>query len=330
MNELVEVKETLGAFLNSIENDYLEMAIKDSDTFSQEVHFAMQLLSKNKFLLSTAKNNKQSLKNAILNISATGLTLNPISQYAYLIPRKGEVCLDISFRGVVKTAMDTGSVVFLEADTVFENDKFALNGIGIKPSFSKNPFQDRGKIVGAFVTIRTIEGDYITTVMSIEELYKIRGMSEAYKKGYGPWIEFEGEMLKKTVIKRAAKLWPKTDKFHILEKVIAVQNEHEGIDFESEYENDKKLLEQDFPRKDEDMVSGPNYLVTKGKYEKTRLRDIDEFELEEYIEYLEKGRAMNKYRSSDWVETYDMMKDYLDNYKTYQEIESENDETGQN
>ena len=330
MDELVEVKETLGTFLNGLENDYLEMAIRDDKTFAQEVHFAMQLLSKNEFLLKTAKKNKQSLKNAILNISATGLTLNPISKYAYLIPRKGEVCLDISYLGMIKAATDSGSIVYAHADVVREHDKFILKGIGEKPEHNFQPFGERGKVIGAFVTVRTLEKEYLTTVMSIEELNDIRNKSEAFKKGFGPWVDFESEMQKKTVIKRGAKMWPRTDKFHILEKTIAVANEQEGIDFESEYEADRKLLENDFPRKAEDMVSGPDYLITKGKFKNKRLREVDEFELEEYICFMDKGIANNKYRSSDWLETHEKMKDYLDNYKTYQEIEAENDETGQN
>ncbi|MDO1851433.1 hypothetical protein Q2367_25255, partial [Escherichia coli] len=40
-------------------------------------------------------------------------------------------------------------------------------------------------------------------------------------------------MMKKTVIKRASKLWPKSER---LDTAVQVLNEHEGIDFS----NDKK------------------------------------------------------------------------------------------
>lgn len=53
-------------------------------------------------------------------------------------------------------------------------------------------------------------GDYLTDVMSKDELDSIKARSASAKKGSGPWITDEGEMQKKTVVKRASKYWPKT------------------------------------------------------------------------------------------------------------------------
>jgi recombinational DNA repair protein RecT len=49
--------------------------------------------------------------------------------------------------------------------------------------------------------------------MQIDDIYDIRNRSSAWKSGRScPWKTDEGEMIKKTVIKRAYKLWPKTDR----------------------------------------------------------------------------------------------------------------------
>jgi recombinational DNA repair protein RecT len=52
-------------------------------------------------------------------------------------------------------------------------------------------------------------GHTVVETMSREEIEKIRAKSEASK---GPWGEWFDEMAKKSVIKRASKLWPRTDR----------------------------------------------------------------------------------------------------------------------
>ncbi len=48
--------------------------------------------------------------------------------------------------------------------------------------------------------------------MSIDEIFDIRGRSEAFKRGNGPWKTDEGEMIRKTVVMRAYKYWPKCER----------------------------------------------------------------------------------------------------------------------
>jgi recombination protein RecT len=61
-------------------------------------------------------------------------------------------------------------------------------------------------------------------VMNKTEVEKVKATSRARK---GPWIEWEGEMWKKTVVKRMYKLLPQTDR---MSEAVAVINEHEGLD----------------------------------------------------------------------------------------------------
>lgn len=321
--------KNLGILLNRFEADFLETSNVTEERFKQEIHFAMQAMMANDFLFSAAKANPQSLKNAIINIAATGLTLNPIKKEAYLIPRKINkqlaITLDISYLGMYKTGTDTKSILYLICEIVREKDLFVMNKVGEAPEHKFSPFKDRGEIVGCYVTAKTFEGDYLTCIMDIGEILEIRKTSEAFKKGFGPWINFYTEMIKKTVIKRAYKLWPRTEKFHLIEKVVDIANEQEGIDFKEE-KTTQQMADEDFPRKPEDCEKGPDYLVIKGKFRDKRLKDIDLFELEEYMEnYLIKGREKGKYTSNDWVETYSMIKDWIDNQKAYMDIANEDD-----
>jgi recombination protein RecT len=116
--------------------------------------------------------------------------------------------------GLLDLAIQSGSIMWGQAELVFEADLFELQGFDKPPVHNRNPFAtDRGPLVGAYVVVKTRDGDYLTTAMSIAEVYDIRDRSQSWKNGQkGPWKTDEGEMVKKTVIKRAYKLWPKTDR----------------------------------------------------------------------------------------------------------------------
>jgi len=204
--------------------------------WKKEAEFAKQALEANDYLMGVAGSNQNSLINAITNISAIGLSLNPAEKLAYLVPRKKQVCLDVSYIGMIKLATDTGSILWARAELVRKGDLFVYHGATEKPEFScPDPFSD-GEIVGVYCVAKTVEGDYLSGKMSLKEVHEIRDKSESYKAGsaFSPWNSHEGEMIKKTIIKRESKTWPKTDKSHRLDNAIEIVNEHEGIDFSTQ------------------------------------------------------------------------------------------------
>ena len=52
----------------------------------KESQFACQLLRANDFLTKTAERNPNSLRDAIINVAAIGISLNPAEKRAYLVP----------------------------------------------------------------------------------------------------------------------------------------------------------------------------------------------------------------------------------------------------
>lgn len=182
--------------------------------FEREAGFAVQVLEANSFALSIAQRSRQSVVNAVVNVAAIGLSLNPATKLAYLVPRKTGIVLEISYMGLVKLATDSGAVRWVKAELVYERDQFTIDGYGKPPNHSYNPFaKDRGALVGVYCVAKTSDGDYLTDVMGIDEVYAIRDRSEAWKNGRkGPWATDEGEMVKKTIIKRAQKLWPHSER----------------------------------------------------------------------------------------------------------------------
>jgi len=207
---------------------FLAVQAEPTLNFDREANFAIQILEGNSYALKVALQNRQAVIDAVTNIASIGLSLNPAKKQAYFVPRKGKICLDISYMGLMDLAMATGSVRWGQAKLVYESDVFELNGVDQPPIHKTKPFAtDRGPVIGVYVVIKTADGDYLTHPMSMAEVIAIRDRSEAwkaYKKDNSklcPWVTDPGEMTKKTCVKQAYKYWPKTER---LEKAIHYLN----------------------------------------------------------------------------------------------------------
>jgi len=246
-NQNMQISDNLEGFIRDIGGDFIGLnksAINPLD-FEKECKFAKQLLMKNTYTLDVARSNQQSLKDAIENVAAIGISLNPAHAYAYLVPRKigqnKSICLDISYRGLIKLATDTGVISYMKAELVYSNDDFKYQGFHKEPILTTNPFADRGELVGCYAMAKLSDGGFLVETMTIDQVNSIRDDSEAYKGalrkgGYQldncVWVKYYEEMVKKTVIKRAYKTLPASKGTEILGSAIDVINEHEGIEFE--------------------------------------------------------------------------------------------------
>jgi len=199
--------------INATRDEFQTLLADRSIKFEQEAGFAIQVLGNNDFALKIAANNRQSVVNAVKNIAAIGISLNPAKKQAYLVPRGGAICLDISYMGLMDLAMATGSIKWAQAEIVRAGDGFSRGRFDQAPVHTFNPFaKDRGEIIGVYVVVKTADGDYLTHTMEISEVYDIRNRSEAWKRNSGPWKTDPAEMIKKTCVKQAYKYWPKTDR----------------------------------------------------------------------------------------------------------------------
>jgi len=249
MSNELSVIEKLDIFLSNREDKFVTLneTVRPLN-FAAECDFARQALMKNDFLLKVAKDNQQSLADAISNVAAIGISLNPANKHAYLVPRKKTVCLDISYMGMIKLATDTGIVKYMKAELVYENDNFTYRGFDTRPEIEvKNPFdaKSRGALIGCIAWAKLNSGDFLNEYMNINEINAIRNDSEAYKYGFGKgeksyeykscvWVKHEGEMQKKTLIKRLYKTLPSSDGSEVMAHAIEVLNEHEGIEFDQQ------------------------------------------------------------------------------------------------
>lgn len=195
-------------------------------SFDKEANFAVQVLQGNQYALGIARTNRQSVIDAVTNIAAIGISLNPAKKQAYLVPRDGKICLDISYMGIMDLAVQSGAILWAQAAVVYQNDTFELSGYDTSPTHKFNPFsRERGEMVGVYVVVKTQSGDYLTHTMSVDEVNAIRDRSTAWKawvskKKSCPWVTDYAEMAKKTCVKQAYKYWPRGTDGDRLERAI--------------------------------------------------------------------------------------------------------------
>lgn len=206
--------QTITNYVYGAEDTFQSVLSDRSLNFEREAGFAIQVLTASDYITKMAVQDRQSVVNAVTNIAAIGISLNPAKKQAYLVPRKGKICLDISYMGLIDLAVQSGSILWAQADLVYANDAFTLNGFDRPPTHSFNPFsKERGEMIGAYVVVKTHSGDYLTDCMSKADIDSIKNRSESVKAGKSsPWDTDYGEMAKKTVVKRAYKYWPKNDR----------------------------------------------------------------------------------------------------------------------
>lgn len=209
----------------SAELQFHEIASIDNNivSFAKEAKYALQIIqaSESSFRNCTT----ESIRNAIVNVAACGLTLNPAMKLAYLVPRKGVCCLDISYIGLTQIAVESGSVLAVKAEIVRTNDPFEYNGPFKAPTHKFNPLDtndSRGQIKGSYAMAQLANGAMVVDVLNNEEITKIRSLSKANS---GPWFDWFEEMVKKSAIKRNLKSCPRCERLSRVEKII---NDQEG------------------------------------------------------------------------------------------------------
>lgn len=219
-------------FVNNQEQFFTPVVADESINWGKESQFAIQAFQKSDYLAKIATSNPISAQNAIINVAAIGITLNPASKLAYLVPRDGGVCLDISYMGLLHIAQQAGSILWGQCKLVHANDTYESNGLDKAPTHKYQAFGERGSIVGGYCTVKTPDGDYLTEEMNLADIKKVAATSKAKK---GPWQTFWEEMARKTIVKRASKYWPKVDR---LDRAIHNLNTDvgEGVQDESQPE----------------------------------------------------------------------------------------------
>lgn len=149
---------------------------------------------------------RSSLFGAIVRLAQDGLL--PDGREAAIVKFGNKAQAMPMIAGVLKKVRQSGDVAKVSAQVVHENDEFVWS-LGFDEDVTHNPpplDQPRGKAIGAYATAVLKDGSRLLEVMSFEEIEQVRKVSRS--SGNGPWVQWWGEMARKTVMRRLAKRLP--------------------------------------------------------------------------------------------------------------------------
>ena len=262
--------------------------LTDEKAFKREVNFAIQLIADTPGL---QKCSVESVLKSVFNVSQTGLTLNPVLRYGYLIPRKNICKFEPGYQGLIKLATDTDNIESIEVQIVYEGDEVEIDLATNEKILKHVPYlltgKEQGKILFVYSVALLKGGSKHVEIMSRNQIDDIREYSESYKWYLGKqkknewatcvWITDEPEMFRKTVVKRHFKYLPKSDNKH-LEKAIEIDNE--DYDFPASFEQgnyiENLLISAAIPEK-----------VEREIYQTLHANDFTQKRAAECIQYLQ-------------------------------------------
>lgn len=172
--------------------------------------------------------------------AALGLYLDPALGEAYIIEsynyktKRIEPQLRIGYLGMTKLARQSGEVKQIYAHEVHAKD-FIEAEQGAEKTLVHKPqlFTDRGPIIGYYAVVKFTNGDFDYEPMDVAQVHAIRDRSDGWKAYQDkkikstPWATDEGEMAKKTVIRRLTKRMPKSPE---LADAIRIEDDAEHSD----------------------------------------------------------------------------------------------------
>ena len=157
--------------------------------------------------------------------------------------------------GVLAKVRRSGELLTIAAHIVYEKDAFTYT-LGDDERIEHQPFLSgpRGKPIAAYAVAKTKDGGIYREVMSIEQIEQVRNVSRA--KGNGPWVQWWGEMARKTVLRRLAKRLPmSTD----LQQVFQRDDDHYDIRA-AEGQAKLRRLHADFDEPDQTPAPPPEII----------------------------------------------------------------------
>lgn len=199
------------------------------------------------------KADRQSVLAAAMKCAQDGLL--PDGREAALVTYGNKASYLPMIAGVLTKIRRSGELLTISAHVVHEKDAFSYT-LGDDERIEHQPHMDgdRGKPTAVYAVAKTKDGGIYREVMSIAEVEKVRAVSRA--KANGPWVQWWGEMARKTVLRRLSKRLPmSTD----LAQVFQRDDEHYDLSRTAQGAATMRRLHADFDEPvDADFQESPS------------------------------------------------------------------------
>ena len=170
---------------------------------------------------------------ACMEAASLGLEPDTPQAHCHLIPYKNICTLQMGYAGLVALALRDPNIKRIEARLRYASDTF-------KPQYAPkvnlehipNLDADPGEPLGVYAIAHFADGEIDFEYMTIADVNEIRDRrSKGYDYDSSPWKTDEGEMQKKTVLKRACKRWGRSRE---LSRAMAIDNAEGTIEADPE------------------------------------------------------------------------------------------------
>ena len=227
-----KVELFMGQVLPAEDRAALKSALPSHVPFDRfERNLANALMNEPKLL----ECNPREVFREVAKIASLGLVIDAQLGECYLIVGYGKdgpkPQIRVGYRGLIKLARQSGEVAAIYAHEVCEADYIECE-LGTDKRLVHRPdlFGERGAVRGYYAVIKYKDGDTDFEPMSIQQIHAIRDKSDGYKAFKAgkikdtPWNSGEGEMSKKTTIRRLMKRSPMSPD---LAKAVRIEDEAE-------------------------------------------------------------------------------------------------------
>ncbi|HUT60946.1 MAG TPA: recombinase RecT [Phycisphaerae bacterium] len=143
----------------------------------------------------------------ITGCASVDLSFTKVLGQAHIVRFGPAATLMVGYQGFVTLIMRTGVVVSIQVEAIYKGETYRL--ISGQPVYHERRLDiDRTdeNIIGVYCEARNFSGPPTSVILNRQEMEKIRKTSKAKE---GPWKYWEGEMWKKSAVRRLQKQLPK-------------------------------------------------------------------------------------------------------------------------